>query len=111
ILMSEKEAWIPFSVHQHRGFEDLEAEIRRRVYLGETVDVFDPLISNARQISLLERCHTALSQALESLRIGMPWDIISIDIRQAVQNVSEITGHNVQESLLEEIFSRFCIGK
>ena len=111
VSMNNKEVWIPFSVLQHRGFEDLEAEIKRRVYQGETVDVSDPLISNVRQISSLERCHTALSEALESLRRGTPWDIMSIEIRQAVQNVSEITGHNVQESLLEEIFSRFCIGK
>ena len=109
--IEKKGVWIPFSVLQHRGFEDLEAEIRRKVYQGETVDGSDPLLSNVRQISSLERCHTALAEALESLRAGMPWDILSIEIRQAVQNVSEITGHNVQESLLEEIFSRFCIGK
>ena len=102
---------IPFSVHQHRGFEDLEAEIGRRVYQGETVRVTEPLLSNVRQISSLEHCYVSLTQALESLQKEMPWDILSIDTRQALQYVSEITGHNVQESLLEEIFSRFCIGK
>jgi tRNA modification GTPase len=111
ISVNEKGIWISFSVLNHIGFEELEAEIKRRVYQGEVVSSIDPLLSNVRQISCLERCYTALTQALESLQLGMPWDILSIDIRLAVQNISEITGHNVQESLLEDIFSRFCIGK
>lgn len=102
---------IPFSVIQHIGFEDLEMAIRTRVYQGEVVGAADPLLSNVRQISHLERCFTSLEQGLLSIQQGMPWDILSIDIRQALQYVSEITGHNVQESLLEDIFSRFCIGK
>lgn len=103
--------WIPFSVLQHRGFEELEVEIRSRVYQGEAILASDPLLSNVRQISALERCDTALKQASESIKLGMPWDILSIDLREALHYVSEITGHNVQESLLEDIFSRFCIGK
>jgi len=102
---------IPFSVLLHRGFDELEVEIRSRVYQGEAVLESDQLLSNVRQISALERCNTCLKQALKSLELGMPWDILSIDLREALQNVSEITGHNVQESLLEDIFSRFCIGK
>ena len=102
---------IPFSVLQHKGFEELELEIQSRVYQGEAVLASDPLLSNVRQISALERCDSALKQAAESIMQGMPWDILSIDLRQALHYVSEITGHNVQESLLEDIFSRFCIGK
>lgn len=102
---------IPFSVLEHRGFEELEDEIRKRVYQGEVIMPSDPLLSNVRQISALERCNTALKQASESITQGMPWDILSIDLREALHCISEITGHNVQESLLEDIFSRFCIGK
>lgn len=109
--INEKGIWIPFSVLQLRGFEALEKEIRKRVYQGEAISETDPLISNVRHITSLERCNNALNQSLKSLQQGMPWDILSIDIRQALQYVSEITGHNVQESLLEDIFSRFCIGK
>ena len=107
----ENGQWIPFSVLQHKGFEELELEIQRRVYQGESVLASGPLLSNVRQISALERCNTALKQASESIKLGMPWDILSIDLREALYSVSEITGHNVQESLLEDIFSRFCIGK
>jgi len=108
---NKNEQWISFSVFEHKGFEELETEIQSRVYQGEAVLVSDQLLSNVRQISALERCDTSLKQALESIKLGMPWDILSIDLREALRNVSEITGHNVQESLLEDIFSRFCIGK
>ncbi|MDR3587544.1 MAG: tRNA uridine-5-carboxymethylaminomethyl(34) synthesis GTPase MnmE [Desulfosporosinus sp.] len=111
VVVSEMGQWIPFSVLQHRGFEELELEIKRRVYQGEAALSSNPLLSNVRQISSLEHCYSALRQALESIRQEMPWDILSIDVRQALHYVSEITGHNVQESLLEDIFSRFCIGK
>jgi len=111
VSINDRGFWIPFSVFQRRGFIELEEEIRKRVYQGESVLSTDPLLSNVRQISSLVNCDKALKQALKSLQQGMPWDILSIDIRQALQFVSEITGHNVQESLLEDIFSRFCIGK
>ncbi len=107
----ENAQWIPFSVLQHKGFEELEVKIRNRVYQGEAVLASDHLLSNVRQISALERCDSALKQASVSIELGMPWDILSIDLREALHYVSEITGHDVQESLLEDIFSRFCIGK
>lgn len=103
--------WIPFSVFLHQGFEELESEIRRRVYGGKVGPSSEPLLSNVRQISALEGCCMALEQALESVRQGMPWDILSIDLRESLRFVSEMTGHDVQEALLEDIFSRFCIGK
>jgi tRNA modification GTPase TrmE len=103
--------WIPFSVHKNVGFDDLERRIKKRVYQGEVPGTADPLLSNVRQISSLEHCCNSLEQSLVSIQNGAPWDILSIDIRQALQFISEITGHNVQESLLDDIFSRFCIGK
>lgn len=101
---------IPFSVVRHEGFDALEAEIRRLVF-NEHLDSARPLLSNVRQIAALEGSAESLKNALLALEAGYPWDILSIDVRRALQEVSEITGHNVQKSLLEVIFSRFCIGK
>jgi len=110
IRFAEANVWIPFSVVAHRGFGELEAEIKRRVYQGEARPV-ERLLSNVRQIGALERCCQSLRQAMGSLDAGLPWDIVTVDVRQALQAVSEVTGHDVQETLLEDIFSRFCIGK
>lgn len=103
--------WIPFSVHQEVGFTELEKEIRNRVFGGKAQRSMEPLLSNVRQITAMERCRNALLQALESLRRGAYWDILSIDVHLALQEISLVTGDNVQESLLDDIFSRFCIGK
>jgi tRNA modification GTPase len=103
--------WIPFSVKEGIGFFELEKEIKRRVYQGNLEITNEPLISSIRQISSLERALSSLQSAQLAVQEGLPWDIVSIDIRQALQVVSEITGDNIQESLLDDIFSRFCIGK
>ncbi|HWQ89777.1 MAG TPA: tRNA uridine-5-carboxymethylaminomethyl(34) synthesis GTPase MnmE, partial [Desulfitobacteriaceae bacterium] len=106
-----EEVWIPLSVVCHQGFDSLEQEIKKRVFSADSDSLSEPLLSNVRQISALEKAETALNAALQALENGFPWDILSIDIRKALQYVSEVTGDNVQEDLLETIFSRFCIGK
>ena len=106
-----EEVWIPLSVVCHQGFECLEQEIKKRVFAPECDSLSEPLLSNVRQISALEKAEKVLRAALQALENGFPWDIISIDIRKALQHVSEVTGDDVQEDLLETIFSRFCIGK
>jgi tRNA modification GTPase len=105
------ETWIPFSVVRHRGFDNLEEEIKKRVFSTNFNSLTEPLLSNVRQISALEKAETALNTGRQALEAGFPWDILSIDIRNALQYISEVTGDNVQEDLLETIFSRFCIGK
>lgn len=105
------EAWIPLSVTQHLGFDHLEQEVKNMVFSGNVNSLTEPLISNVRQISALKKARQALEHALQALDLGFPWDILSIDIRKALQDISEVTGDNVQEDLLETIFSRFCIGK
>jgi len=103
--------WIAFSVTEHQGFVELEEEIKERVYQGRLITSTEPMLSNIRQITALQRSQDALLGAIASVQQGGLWDIISIDVRQALQEISEITGDNVQESLLEDIFARFCIGK
>jgi tRNA modification GTPase len=103
--------WIPFSVKEHIGFTELEKEIKLRVYQGEESVAKEPLLSNVRQISSLERAYASLLSAKSTVQMDMPWDIVSIDIRQALQEISQVTGDNIQENLLDDIFSRFCIGK
>ena len=109
--LSDLGVWIPFSVKENVGFTKLEEEIKNRVYQGDEERAKEPLLSNVRQISSLERSLHALQSAHTAVNGGLPWDIVSIDIRQALQEVSEMTGDNIQETLLDDIFSRFCIGK
>ena len=106
-----KPGWIKFSVVKGLGFAELEAEITKRVFHGQVVQPEDPMLSNVRQIAAVESCQGSLREALAGVKSGLPWDMISIDVRDALQEVASITGDNVQDSLLDMIFSRFCIGK
>lgn len=102
---------IPFSVKEGIGFNELEQEINRRVFEGEATMTDQPLLSNIRQIQALEKSIVYLKKAQEEINNNLPFDIVSIDIRAALEEISFITGHQVQEELLNNIFSRFCIGK
>mgnify|MGYP000883448054 CR=1 FL=1 len=102
---------LPFSVKKHLGFSELEQEILRRVFEGENTLASEPLLSNIRQIQALENCIHSLEKAMEAVYVNVPQDLISIDIRSSLEEISLITGHNVQEDLLNNIFTRFCIGK
>lgn len=102
---------LPLSVKNRLGFEELKDEILRRVYEGNSSISAKPLLSNIRQINALEKCINALEKAQEAVYADVPFDLVSIDIRSSLEEISLITGHNVQEDLLNNIFSRFCIGK
>ncbi|NLO97213.1 MAG: tRNA uridine-5-carboxymethylaminomethyl(34) synthesis GTPase MnmE [Peptococcaceae bacterium] len=102
---------LPFSVKTRFGFEELKKEILRRVYEGNHAISAEPLLSNIRQINALENCINNLEKAQEAVYANIPFDLVSIDVRAALEEISLITGHNVQEDLLNNIFSRFCIGK
>ena len=66
---------------------------------------------NARQRDLAAAAAAALTRSLEAAAEGLPWDFWTIDLRDAVRRLGEITGAEVSESLLDRVFSRFCIGK
>ncbi len=68
-------------------------------------------MTNERHKRALERAHEHLLAAIGSSEAGMPADFVSIDLRLAMEALGEITGESVQDSLLKEIFTNFCIGK
>ena len=71
----------------------------------------DVLVTNARHKQLLDQCQQSLANARAALSSGVPLDCLSVDLMAAVGSLAEITGDSVSESIVNEIFSRFCIGK
>ena len=69
------------------------------------------LALNQRQADLAATAAAALQRSQEVAAQGLPWDFWTIDLRQAIQSLGEITGEELTESVLDRIFSRFCIGK
>lgn len=95
----------------NQGIDALEKAILEKVHSGNLEAADLDLAINRRQAAALIRAKTSLKQVQETIVGQLPWDFWTIDLRGAIQALGEITGEEVTESLLESIFSRFCIGK
>jgi tRNA modification GTPase len=84
------------------------------VQAGETAasgEAQDPALGSARQRNLVEAAVAALEQALALAEQQEPLDLIAPLLREAVNSLGEITGEVSTADMLEEMFSRFCVGK
>lgn len=95
----------------NQGIDSLEQAILESVQGGNLTAADLDMAINQRQAAALTRAKTALEQVQETISDRLPLDFWTIDLRSAVQALGEITGEEVTESVLDRIFSRFCIGK
>lgn len=99
------------SAAKNQGIDCLEEAIFNIASRGE-VNVADSEIAiNQRQAAALTRSRVSLERVQATIADGLPLDFWTIDLRDAIKALGEITGEEVTESVLERIFSRFCIGK
>ncbi|MCA2506123.1 MAG: tRNA uridine-5-carboxymethylaminomethyl(34) synthesis GTPase MnmE [Microcystis sp. M54BS1] len=111
IYPAEIERVVKLSAVQNQGIEDLEKTIINAVQNQEIQAANLDLAINQRQAAALTRAKIALQQVKKTIDQDLPFDFWSIDLRTAIQALGEITGEEVTESVLDRIFSRFCIGK
>ena len=90
---------------------DLVAEIKTMFELGKIIDNNDYILTNARQMMLLQRASQSLNQAVDAMKLSVPTDLIVTDLYECWNNLKEILGEKAKEDLLDELFKRFCIGK
>lgn len=112
---------LPFSCEIHRivtaaaaldrGIADLETAILDAVSGGNLQAANSDLAINQRQAAALTRAKISLEQCTDTISNKLPLDFWTIDLRGAIQALGEVTGEEVTESVLDRIFSRFCIGK
>ncbi len=93
------------------GVEDFTAWLKNYVYGSKGTLEDGAYIQNARQERLLRQSLASLQDAGEAAQELLPYDCIEIDVRTAIDLLGEITGDTVQDEIINEIFSRFCIGK
>ncbi len=96
---------------KNKGIEDLEAAILTLVQAGKLQAADLDLAINQRQAAALLKAKTSLKQLQVTISEQLPPDFWTIDLRGAIHALGEITGEEVTESVLDRIFSKFCIGK
>lgn len=96
---------------QNQGIDALETAILETVQSGQIQAANMDLAINQRQAAALTRAKLALQQVQVTISNQLPLDFWTIDLRSAIQALGEILGEDVTESVLDRIFSRFCIGK
>lgn len=98
------------SAKEKRGVNELQSALVHAVNAGQ-VSIEDTIITNARHLNALQQTDDALMRTLDGIDRGNSGDLIALDIRQALNFLGEITGEISHEDLLDNIFSKFCIGK
>ncbi len=96
---------------QSQGIDDLERAILEAVHTDKIQAADLDLAINQRQAAALTKAKLSLQQVQNTISNQLPLDFWTIDLRGAIQALGEITGEEVTESVLDRIFSRFCIGK
>ena len=102
---------IPISAKEQTGVEDLEEAIKSMFYQGEIGFNDEVYITNIRHKEALENTVKSLEMVKQSVLDGMPEDFYSIDLMDAYSQLGLIIGEEVGEDLVNEIFSKFCMGK
>ena len=99
------------SLLEEAGVNDLEAAIAS-LFFEQGVESQDmTYVSNARHIQLIKRASQMIEDALGAAEAAMPIDMVQIDLRRAWDTLGEINGDTAQDSLLDQLFSQFCLGK
>ena len=81
------------------------------MFINEEIDAQDGIVANERQKVCLDLSLAALNDALEALRSGESLDAVTVVIDEALENLLKLTGESVADSVVNEVFSRFCVGK
>ena len=107
----EKSKIVELSVKDNKGIDDLKNKIIELFNLN-SLETKDPTyLSNTRSLSILRRCLDAIKEVEKGLINDMPIDMIELDIKNIWEELGKINGTSYEEELLDEMFSRFCLGK
>jgi len=102
---------ITTSLIEEKGIEELEEAIADLFFTGSIEAGDMTYVSNSRHIALLDQAYTCINDVLEGIELDTPVDIIQIDLTRTWELLGEIIGESVQDSLINQLFSQFCLGK
>lgn len=102
---------IKISAKENTGIDDFEKTVEKMFFQGKIRENDEVMITNMRHKEALLEVKESLLQVKKSLDAGMPEDFYSIDLMSAYQSLGRIIGEETSEDLVNEIFSKFCMGK
>lgn len=103
---------IEISAQSNLGIEEMEEFIYKYIIGNEVEDSSTNIVlTNIRHKSSLEKTKESILNILETIENGYPLDLVSVDIKEALDSLGEITGEITSEDILDKVFSSFCVGK
>lgn len=99
------------SAKENTGFDEMNEQIKDMFYSGDVSYNNEVYITNVRHKEALENACESLKQVMNSIENGMPEDFYSIDLMDSYSSLGLIIGESVEDDLVNEIFSKFCMGK
>jgi len=109
-LLNVKDS-IKMSLEEKIGIEELEEKLARTAMEGLVIPENGVIINNVRQANQLNRAKQALENVLAGLKEKITYDFLTIDLKDVLDSLGEITGDSISDEIVNDIFSRFCIGK
>ena len=111
LIMWINKPMIEISTKEGKGIHELEETLENMFYHGEISFNNEVYITNVRHKAALQDAYVSLGKVKESIENQMPEDFFTIDLMDAYESLGSITGETVGEDLVNEIFSKFCMGK
>ena len=102
---------IKTSMTTYKGIDELEKNIKDMFFNGITKPKDATYLSNTRQINLIQKALVSLNEAIGAAELGLEVDMVLIDYTNAFNLLGEVIGENSGDELINELFSRFCLGK
>ncbi len=99
------------SAKERTGIDDLECKIEQLFALNELNSDNEILITNVRHKNLINIAIKGINDAIDTVNLGLPIDMISINIKSAIKSLGEILGESISEDVLNKLFEKFCVGK
>lgn len=98
------------SAKMGRGVDILSREISELIGVNK-IDVNDAIIANERQYVAAKKSLSFINEAIDSLKLGITLDAITVLIESSIQELLELTGEKVSDAVIDKVFSQFCVGK
>lgn len=105
------DSYIEISVKENIGIDKIKDKIKRLFNIGEISTNDMTYLSNARSIALLKKSLNNINDAINEINNNNPIDIVELSLKESWNNLGEVIGETYTDELLDELFSRFCLGK